>query len=53
MKIVAMVFLDNNQNINDFRQELKQKPTNELIQLALTANDDDANLGWDAIWVLH
>ena len=47
------MFSVHNQNIDDFPQELKQKQTNELIQIALTANDDGDNLGWDAIWVLR
>ncbi len=47
------MFSGNDQNIDAFHQELQQKPTNELIQLALTARDDDDHPRWDAIWVLR
>ncbi len=44
---------DNNQNMDEVRQALEQKPIDELILLALTASDETDDLGWDAIWVLR
>lgn len=40
---------------DELRQQLKEKTTDELIQLALTARNDDDHYhpGWDAISVLH
>jgi HEAT repeat protein len=38
---------------DDFRQQLKQKPIDELIQLALTAIDEENDSGWAAIWELR
>lgn len=40
-------------NSDDRRQQLKRKSTDELIEIALTANDVEDDLGWDAIWVLR
>jgi HEAT repeat protein len=51
--VEATVVSDSDRNPDDFRQQLKQKPTDELIQLALTASDEEHNPGWDAIWVLR
>lgn len=42
-----------NRTSDNLRELLKQKPTGELIQIALTASDEQHNPGWDAIWVLQ
>lgn len=42
-----------NQDVNQRRQSLQEKPTDELIQIALTASDEEDNIGWDAIWELR
>ncbi len=39
--------------MESFREQLKQKSTDELIQLALTASDIEDTPGWDAIWTLR
>ncbi len=44
---------DSDKNPDVFREQLKQKSTGELIQLALTASDEEDSLGWDAIWTLR
>ncbi|MCA0457786.1 MAG: HEAT repeat domain-containing protein [Chloroflexi bacterium] len=40
---------EQSQSRDEFLQALGQKPTDELIQLALTASDEEDNWGWDAI----
>lgn len=45
--------LAHDENADTFRQQLKQKTTDELIQLALTAGDEESSPGWDAIWELR
>ncbi|MBA3874766.1 MAG: HEAT repeat domain-containing protein [Anaerolineae bacterium] len=45
---------DSNKNSDDLRVQLKQKSTDELIQLALTSRDDEGDApSWDAIWALR
>lgn len=44
---------DSAKNPDDFREQLKKKPTDELIQLALTASDEEDTPGWDTIWTLR
>ena len=44
---------DSDKNSDDFREQLKQKSTGELIELALTASDEEDTPGWDAIWTLR
>jgi len=44
---------NNDKTPDDFREQLKQKSTEELIQIALTANDEETTPGWDAISILH
>jgi len=39
--------------IGEYRQQLKQKSTDELIQIALTAELEGDDPGWDAIWELR
>jgi HEAT repeat protein len=47
------VVSDSDKTPDDFREQLKQNSTDELIQLALTASDEEDSLGWDAIWALR
>jgi HEAT repeat protein len=44
---------ESDKNPTDFRQRLEQQSTSELIELALTADDEGENSGWEAIWVLR
>jgi hypothetical protein len=44
---------DHDDNPDDIRQQFKEKSTGELLQIALTASDEELDPGWMAIWELR
>jgi len=45
--------VSDNENWGNFQQQLRQKSSDELLQIALTASDEVHNSGWAAISALH